>query len=202
MMADPDRTPLFSSMPGVRRDEGAGGKRRRIGEVELVAVRVRNDHEPVAPLPVLHIHAAPLQLRAQGIQHADIERDEHQALAHFTGPLRRENELATLPVDLRDPRFSLLLISPRLREPKLLHVKIDGPVDIRYEQHRPRKPFFAHDVLFSICRDRIRRSANASHKNIFEKLVRANGGWLTLYFPINVLVPHPSTVSSWKGGRR
>jgi putative ABC transport system permease protein len=111
----------------VRRDEGAGGKRRRIGEVELVAVRVRDDHEPVAPLPVLHIHAAPFQLRAQGIQHADIERDEHQALAHFIGPLRRENELAALPVDLRDPRFPLLLISPRLREPELLHIKIDGP---------------------------------------------------------------------------
>ena len=96
----------------VRRDEGAGGKRRRIGEVELVAVRVRDDHEPVAPLPVLYIHAAPFQFRPQGIQHADIERDEHQALANFIGPLRRENELAALPVDLRDPRFPLLLISP------------------------------------------------------------------------------------------
>ena len=57
-------TPRESARPSarllrVRRDEGAGGKRRRIGEVELVAVRVRDDHEPVAPLPVLHIHAAP-----------------------------------------------------------------------------------------------------------------------------------------------
>jgi hypothetical protein len=59
-------------MPGVRRDGGAGGKRRRIGEVELVAVRVRDDHEPVAPLPVLHIHAAPFQLSTQGIQHTGI----------------------------------------------------------------------------------------------------------------------------------
>jgi hypothetical protein len=71
---------------------------------ELIAVRVSDDHESVAPLPVHHFHAAPLQLNAQGIQHADIERDEHQALAHFIGPLRRENERATLPVDLRDPR--------------------------------------------------------------------------------------------------
>jgi hypothetical protein len=68
--------------------------------------------------------------------------------------------LATLPVDLRDPRFPLLIVSPRLREPELLHVKIDGPVDIRYEQHRPREPIIAHDVLFPVCRDRIRRSAN------------------------------------------
>ena len=160
MVADPDRTPPLSSIPEVRRDEGAGRRRGWIGEVKLVAVWVRNDHVPVAPLPFLHIHATPFQLRAQGIQHADIERDEHQALAHFIGPLRRENELATLPVDLCDPRFSLLLISPRLREPELLHVKIDGPVDIRYEQHSPREPFIAHDVLFSVCRDRIRRSVN------------------------------------------
>ena len=160
MVADPDRTPPLSSIPEVRRDEGAGRRRGWIGEVKLVAAWVRNDHVPVAPLPFLHIHATPFQLRAQGIQHADIERDEHQALAHFIGPLRRENELATLPVDLRDSRFSLLLISPCLREPELLHVKIDGPVDIRYEQHSPREPFIAHDVLFSVCRDRIRRSAN------------------------------------------
>jgi hypothetical protein len=33
---------------------------------------------PVAPLPFLHIHATPFQLRAQGIQHADIERDERK----------------------------------------------------------------------------------------------------------------------------
>jgi hypothetical protein len=26
---------------------------------------------------VLHIHAAPFQFRPQGIQHSDIERDEH-----------------------------------------------------------------------------------------------------------------------------
>jgi hypothetical protein len=31
----------------------------RIREVELVAVRVRDDHNPIAPLPVLHSHAAP-----------------------------------------------------------------------------------------------------------------------------------------------
>src|ERR1019366_968139 len=95
-----------------------------------------------------------------GIQHAEIKRDEHQALAHFIGPLRRENELAALPVDLRDPRLPLLLISPRLREPELLHVEIDRPVDVRYEQYRPRKPFIGHDVLLPARRDRLRRSAN------------------------------------------
>jgi hypothetical protein len=109
----------------------------------------------------------------------DSERDEHQALAHFIGPLRRENELATLPVDLRDVRFPLLLISPRLREPELLHVKIDGPVDIRYQQHRPREPFIAHDVLFPVCRSPFAVieygvPPTASHKNNFAKLVRAN----------------------------
>jgi hypothetical protein len=57
IIGDPDRTPPFSSMPEVGSDERASGKRRRIGEVELVAVRVRDDHEPVAPLPV-HIHPA------------------------------------------------------------------------------------------------------------------------------------------------
>jgi hypothetical protein len=47
--------------------------------------------------------------------------------------LRRENELAALPVDLRDPR----LPSSSYRHGcvnELLHMEIDGPVDVRYEQ--------------------------------------------------------------------
>jgi hypothetical protein len=35
-----------------------------------------DDQKPVAPLPVLHIHAAPFQLRTQGIQHADSHRSK------------------------------------------------------------------------------------------------------------------------------
>ena len=104
-----------------------------IGKVEFVAVGVRDDHEAVTPFAVLHNHATSFQIGAQGIEHADIERDEDQAVAGFIGPLRRQNELATLPFDLRDVRFRFLFIAPRFSEPELLHVEIDGPVDIRYE---------------------------------------------------------------------
>jgi hypothetical protein len=48
-----------------------------------------------------------------------------------------------------------------LCEPELLHVETDGPVDVRYEQHWPRKPFIAHDVLLPARRDRLRSSANS-----------------------------------------
>ncbi len=71
IVGDPDRTPPFSSMPEIGSDESQW-QATSDREVELVAVRVRDDHEPVAPLPVHHIHAAPFQLSAQGIQHADI----------------------------------------------------------------------------------------------------------------------------------
>jgi hypothetical protein len=132
--------------------------RRGRADAELIAVRVRDDHEPVAPLAVFHIHAALFQLRAQGIQHAGIERDEHQPFAHFIGPLARKNKLAAAPVDLRDPRFPLVLISPRRGEPERLRLELCRPFDVRHEQHRPRVPFIAHDVLLPARRDRLRRS--------------------------------------------
>src|SRR5207245_23689 len=81
-----------------------------------------------------------------GIQHFDIERDEYEALAHLVGPLRGENERAALPLDLSDPSLPLFLITPWMAEPELRHVEIDRSVDVRHEQHRPRKPLVAHDV--------------------------------------------------------
>ena len=144
--------PRTSQMPASASRQPSSSQRNSVRSSDQVA------GSEAVPLATVW-KAAPFQLCAQGIQHADIERDEHQALAHFIGPLRREHELAALPVDLRDPRFPLLLISPRLREPELLHVKIDGPVDVRYEQHRPRIPFIAHTFCFPQRRDRLRRSA-------------------------------------------
>jgi len=88
VVADPDRTPPLSSIPEVRRDEGAGRRRGWIGEVKLVAVWVRNDHVPVAPLPFLHIHATPFQLRAQVLGLAlAVELWTHAAAAGAVVPL-------------------------------------------------------------------------------------------------------------------
>src|SRR5207253_2227851 len=109
---------------------------RRVRKVKLVAVGVHYDHESVTPVPIFHVHSPSFQLRAQGIQHFDIERDEHEALAYLIGPLRGENERAALPLDLSDPSLPLFLITPWLAEPKLLHVEIDRSVDLRHEQHR------------------------------------------------------------------
>jgi hypothetical protein len=88
--------------------------------------------------------------------------------------LRRENELATLPVDLRDPRFPLLLISPRLREPELLHVKIDGHLSISATNSTS---LANHSLLMTFCSPfaviEFGIPPTASHKNNCAKLVRA-----------------------------
>src|SRR5438132_8181034 len=130
---------------------------RRVRKVKLVAVGVHYDHEPVTPVPIFHVHAPSSQLRAQGIQHFDIERDEYEALAHLVGPLRGENERAALPLDLSDPSLPLFLITPWMAEPEPLHVEIDRSVDVRHEQHRPRKPLVAHDVTLQGGRSEERR---------------------------------------------
>src|SRR5579859_5972722 len=95
-----------------QRPQRSLGLNARVGKVEFVAIRVYDDHQPVAPLPVLHLHAAPFQFRAQGVQNLRVERDEHQSLTHFVRPLRRQNELASYPRHLRHKRLSYILVAP------------------------------------------------------------------------------------------
>src|SRR5262252_1545094 len=106
---------------GVRCGEApALGSREKWLSFSYPTVGVHDDHESVAPVPVLYVHAPPFQLCAQGIQDLAVERDEHEAVARLVGPFRRQNEFAAGPRHLRHPCLSTFLVAPVLDQSELL----------------------------------------------------------------------------------
>ena len=75
-----------------------------------------------------------------------VERDEHEALAALSG--YSAVKMSSIPgrVTCVTHAFPLFLVAPALGESELLHVEIDGPVDVGYVEHGARIPLVAQDL--------------------------------------------------------
>src|ERR1700756_655853 len=83
----------------------------RIGEEQLVAVRVFDNHGVVAP-PAIPDRCAPvLEFDPERLQRRQVDRDEDAAAPGLFGLLAVEEDFAILAVDLTDKNLSVLRVA-------------------------------------------------------------------------------------------
>src|SRR5262249_7601676 len=95
---------------------------RRIIEEKLITIGIIDHKDPVAPRTVLDRNALGRKLRAQAIQRRgrghrrlrlDVQGNEHQGLANLLRPRARQDQRASLPINLCHVGFALLVEAPR-----------------------------------------------------------------------------------------
>ncbi len=134
----------------------------RVVEEQLVSVEIVDHQKPITPRTVLGRNTLGFELFSQRVQssnlllHRDVEGDEYQALARLLRPRIREDESAARPFDLRNMRFSILIVAPGAGESKLVNVKAQGSFNVCYMENGTREPV-CHEAgilpIGSLCAD-------------------------------------------------
>src|SRR6187455_550203 len=119
----------------------------RIGEPELVAVGVLDDHQSLAPPAVLERHALRQQVGAQRVVLRRAEAEIDRALARLVRRLRMEQEAAVVAADPGRRRSARLLVTPVHPEAERVGVEGGGGAGVADEEDRAAGPTVGHGAI-------------------------------------------------------
>src|ERR1700722_5780913 len=112
----------------------------RVGEEQLVAVRIFDDHRVITPPAILDRRTAALEFCPERLQRFDVYGDEDAALPVFLGLLAIEEDFAILAVDLSDEDLPILFVAGGFGEAELFGIERDGPLYTFDEENWTRIP--------------------------------------------------------------